>query len=117
MSRLLLRIGLAFAFLYPPIDAIFEPYSWEGYFPAFLRHLPIDPLLLLHGFGVIEVVIAAWILYGKHLRIPATLAGLMLVAIVAFNSADFPVLFRDLAIAMMAFALAAWPEEKAVVVA
>ena len=40
----ILRIGLAFAFLYPPLDAIVDPYSWLGYFPAFMRgYVPAHP--------------------------------------------------------------------------
>lgn len=109
VAHLLLRIGVAFAFLYPPIAAISDPTSWIGYFPQFVRNLPIDNILLLHAFGVVEVVIALWILSGWRIRVPAILAVLMLVAIVGFNLSDFPVLFRDLAIAAMALALAVAP--------
>lgn len=109
LAHLVLRLGVAFAFLYPPIAAITDPESWLGYFPQFIRALPIDPLVLLHGFGVIEVVIALWILSGKNIRIPAALAALMLLAIVGFDWQNFSVLFRDLAIAAIAVALALWP--------
>jgi uncharacterized membrane protein YphA (DoxX/SURF4 family) len=100
----ILRIGLAFAFLFPPINALFDPYSWLGYFPGFTRGY-VDDMLLLHGFGVAEVVIALWLLSGWKVFWPALAALLMLIGIVYFDRADFQVLFRDLSIAAMALAL------------
>lgn len=105
-----LRVGLAFAFLYPPIAALSDPDSWFGYFPRFIRELPIAPDVLLGGFGLIEVVIAIWILSGYKIRIPAVLAAGMLVVIVGFNPGTFDVVFRDLSIAAIALALALWPD-------
>lgn len=109
----MLRIGVAFAFLYPALRAIFDPVSWLAYFPTVIRDLPIDSLVLLHGFGAIEVTIALWLLSGWKILTPALLAALMLVCIVAFNTADMDVVFRDLSIAMMAFALILWPKAQA----
>jgi len=103
----LLRIGVAFAFLYPPINAISNPDSWIGYFPPFLLNSGIPSEVLLHGFGVIEVVIALWILSGWKIVWPSLLAAVMLVGIIIFNIPQFEVLFRDVSIALMALALAA----------
>lgn len=105
ISNLLLRIGVAFAFLYPPINALFNPDSWIGYFPKFM-HGYVPDLVLLHGFGLVEVVIAGWILSGKKIFLPSLTAALMITTIVLFNLNNFEILFRDLAIAMMALALA-----------
>lgn len=104
-SGLLLRVGVAFAFLYPPFDALSNPDSWIGYFPKFLHGIASDAVLL-HGFGILEVIIALWILSGKKIFWPSLVAGLMLITIVFFNLNNFDVLFRDLAIAAMAFSLA-----------
>jgi uncharacterized membrane protein YphA (DoxX/SURF4 family) len=103
----ILRIGLAFAFLYPPIDAIFDPNSWLGYFPSWM-HGYVPDLVLLHSFGAVEVIIALWLLSGWKIFWPSCLALLMLLAIVIFDSPGgaFEVLFRDLAIASIALALA-----------
>ena len=100
-----LRLGVAFAFLYPPLSAFFEPYTWLGYIPAFARGY-IDDLLLLHIFGVVEIIIALWILLGWKIFYPSLAATAILVAIVIFNPAEFPILFRDLSIAATALALA-----------
>jgi uncharacterized membrane protein YphA (DoxX/SURF4 family) len=105
MADMVLRIGVAFAFLYPPINALSNPESWLGYFPPFTRgYLP--DMTLLHAFGVIEVVIALWILSGKKIFWPSLAAAAMLLGIVVFNTNNFEVLFRDLSIAAAALALA-----------
>lgn len=105
LPTVVLRSGLALAFLFPPINALYDPISWIGYFPGFMHGLLPD-MILLHTFGIIEVAIALWILSGKHIFIPCTLAAVMLLAIVAFNFQDFQVLFRDVSIASIAISLA-----------
>jgi len=104
VADVILRIGLAFAFLYPALDAIVEPYAWIGYFPPFMRGIVPD-LVLLHAFGAFEIIIALWILSGWRVFYPTALALVMLVAIVCFNMADFQILFRDLAIASIALSI------------
>src|SRR3989344_9215937 len=101
----ILRIGVAFAFLYPPINALTDPYAWIGYFPLFVKGYVPD-LVLLDAFGVVEVVIALWILSGWRIFWPSLAAAAMLLAIVVFNPNNFQVLFRDISLAAMALALA-----------
>ena len=116
-SNLILRVGVAFAFLYPPIDALFNPDSWIGYFPQFVhlatQSFGVPDMLLLHGFGVVEVIIAVWILSGWKIFYPAAAAAALLAAIVVFNLSQFEILFRDLSIAAAAAALAvaAWRQK------
>lgn len=112
LSGLILRVGLAFAFLYPAINAIFDPYSWIGYFPGLLRDIVPDEVLL-HSFGAVEVIIALWILSGWRIFWPSAAATLLLCAIVAFNVPNFQVLFRDLSIAALSLSLAvvSWRDE------
>ena len=105
IADIVLRAGLAFAFLYPPINAIGDPEAWIGYFPQFLRG-HVDDLVLLHSFGAIEVIIALWILSGKRIFLPSAAACIMLVAIVTMDSSEFQVVFRDLSIAAIALYLA-----------
>ena len=104
-GEIILRIGLAFAFLYPPMNAIVDPNAWIGYFPPFTRGF-VDDMILLHGFGLIEAIIAVWLLWGKHLFYPAAAAFLMLLAIVVLDYTEFQVVFRDLSIAAIALYLA-----------
>lgn len=105
-TSILLRISLAFALLYPAVSAVFEPYSWVGYFPAFLQDLPVNDMLMLHIFGALEVILALWILSGKKIFLPSTLSALMLAGIIFFNWSQLAVLFRDVSIMLLAVALA-----------
>lgn len=105
-AYLFLRIGAAFAFLYPPLSALFgDPYTWFGYFPVFLTGY-IPDLVLLHLFGVAEIIIGLWLLSGYKIFVPALLATAMLLGIVAFSFSQLDVLFRDISIACLTFALA-----------
>lgn len=116
-ANLLLRVGVAFAFLYPPFNALANPDSWLGYFPPFVtiaaNSAGISDLVLLHAFGVVEIVIALWILSGWKIFIPSLTATVMLAAIVVFNLPQFEVVFRDLSIAAASLALAvnAWSKK------
>ena len=101
----ILRGGLAFSFLFPAINAFFDPYSWIGYFPVFMRGFVSDAVLL-HSFGVIEIIIALWILSGWKIFWPSLISFMMLVGIVFFNLSQFQIVFRDLSIAAIALALA-----------
>lgn len=105
-AYLLLRLGAAFAFVYPPLSAFFgDPYSWFGYFPTFVQGVLPD-LVLLHLFGLVEIAIGLWILSGYKIFLPSLAATLMLLAIVGFNIPHMDVVFRDLSIAATTLALA-----------
>jgi uncharacterized membrane protein YphA (DoxX/SURF4 family) len=105
IAYLVLRGGVSFAFLYPPINALFDPDSWIGYFPSFI-HGFVPDVVLLHTFGVVEVVIALWILSGWKIFWPSLIATAILLTIVIFDYRDFQVLFRDVTIASMSLGLA-----------
>lgn len=100
-----LRVGLAFAFLYPVAAAYFNPSSWIGYFPEFIRSSVQNDTLLLNGFGVIEIVIALWILTGWRIFWPSAAATLILLGILIFNFPQMDVIFRDVSILAVAIAL------------
>lgn len=105
-----LRVGAAFAFIYPAVNAWSDPNAWIGYFPPFVLSwgaaLGLDNMVVLHIFGVVELGIGAWLLWGRHLFWPSALATVMLVAIVVFNIPQMQIVFRDLSIAAMTLALA-----------
>jgi len=105
LANIILRAGVAFAFLYPPFSALYDPDSWIGYFPAFTRGIVPDAVLL-HSFGLFEVIIALWILSGRNIFWPSLTAAAMLVVIVVTDAQDFIVVFRDLSIAAAALSLA-----------
>ena len=107
LPGLLMRTGVAFAFLYPAVAAWFDPDAWIGYFPGFMLGLAGNQSeLLLHGWGVIEIVLALWVLFGTRVYIPSVLMAVALIAVVVANPGQFPILFRDIAIAFAALSLA-----------
>lgn len=106
-NTLLLRIAIAFAFLYPPIDSFFNPNAWISFFPPFmLGYLPNSVMLL--GWGIVEAIIAFWILSGKRIFWPSLAATIALCTIVLFNLAFIEIVFRDIALALVAATLALW---------
>jgi len=115
-SDLLLRLATAFAFLFPALDAFLNPFSWVGYIPGFARGI-LPEMVLLHGFGILEIILAVWILSGRRIFWPSVAATVILLLIVVLNLNDFEVLFRDLSLAGMTLALAVMhrPHRKAVV--
>ncbi|HRH55271.1 MAG TPA: hypothetical protein PK609_00165 [Candidatus Paceibacterota bacterium] len=105
--ELLLRVALALSFIYPALSALVDPYAWIGYFPGFLiTAVGGHELLLLHAWGVFEVLLAVWVLFGKRVFIPSSIMALALVLVVVANPGQFPILFRDLSIALASGALA-----------
>ena len=105
IAHWLLRAAVAFAFLYPALSGIFEPYTWIGYIPSFAKGF-VDDVVLLHMFGTVEVILALWILSGWRIFWPSLAAAAILIVIVFVNPQEFPILFRDLSIAAAALALA-----------
>ena len=104
-ALLVLRVGVAFAFLFPALNALVDPFAWIGYFPPFTRGIVSDTLLL-HVFGAVEILLALWVLSGWRIFWPSAAMTAMLLGIVVFNPNEFQILFRDLSIAAMSFALA-----------
>src|SRR3989344_7164706 len=84
-----LRAGVALAFLYPPLNALADPDAWIGYFPAFVKGYVPD-LTLLYAFGVLEVVIALWILSGWRIFWPSIVAAGGVFGIGGFHISHLP---------------------------
>ena len=110
VAHFALRAGAAFAFIYPAVNAWGDPNSWIGYFPPFVLAMGasagLGNLALLHAFGAAGILIGLWLLSGWRIFWPSAVATLMLVAIVSFNVPQMQVVFRDLSIAALTFALA-----------
>lgn len=107
LPGLCMRLAVALSFIYPAVDALFHPDEWIGYFPPFLLDLAgANAELMLHGWGVIEIALALWVLFGTRVYVPALIMAAALVAVVVLNPGQFPILFRDLSIALAAISLA-----------
>ncbi|MEX1027363.1 MAG: hypothetical protein WD049_05060 [Candidatus Paceibacterota bacterium] len=105
-AHIILRSAVAFSFAYAAIAAYLDPISWAGFLPGAVELLPLSKLTILNAFGVLEIVIALWLLSGVRVLVPAVLAAVLLAGIVFTNLPLFEVLFRDLALAGAAVALA-----------
>ena len=105
LVSLILRLGLAFSFAYAAISAAFHPDDWISYFPSFMIEY-INHSFLLSSWGLFEIAIAVWLVYGKRIFIPSVLAFLSLIGLIVTNLTGFEVIFRDVTIAATALALA-----------
>jgi uncharacterized membrane protein YphA (DoxX/SURF4 family) len=101
---LILRIALAFVFLYASISSFLSPSDWIGYMPSFMRGIVPDQLLLT-GFSVYELGLALWLLSGLCARYAALLTAATLIGIVVLNPALLPITFRDVGLFIAALAL------------
>ena len=100
----LLRAGLAFVFLYAAAASFRNPTTFARYFPSFLpSRLTID---LLPVFSAFELLLALSLMTPRFTYVASLLATIVLVGIVAANLDAFEVLFRNVAIACAALALA-----------
>lgn len=102
--RLLLRIAITGTFLYPAIASLLTPAAWLGYFPHFMLNI-LPGTVLLGSWSLVEAVIALWILSGKHIFLPSIAACIFLLAIVIFNLPLMDIVFRDVALALVALYL------------
>ena len=100
----LLRAGLAFALSYAATSSFFHPETFAHYFPSFLPRTWATELLPV--FAVFEMLLAVGLMTDRWTYLAAMLAGLTLIAIIVVNPDAFDVLFRNVAIACGAFALA-----------
>jgi uncharacterized membrane protein YphA (DoxX/SURF4 family) len=101
---LLLRLGLAFCFLYAAIFSFKNPQEWVSFVPKFTTGL-VSADLSLKLISCIQIVLAVWLLWGKWLRYSALIAFLLLAGIVVFNLNLMVITFRDIGLAFMALAL------------
>lgn len=101
---LLLRVAIAFAFLYPPIAAVLNPTAWIWFVPDFVE-LFIAKEVFLHVFGVVEVLIALGVLFMRNPFWPAAAASVILFIIVVIDLSTFDIVFRDVSILLAALAL------------
>ncbi|KND48304.1 MAG: hypothetical protein AB197_00850 [Parcubacteria bacterium C7867-002] len=104
-AHLLLRVGIAFGFIYAGISGFISPDNWIGYFPPFMQDLlPNHGVLLI--WGVTEVILGTWILSGWKIFWPALLGGLSMIGVIAFNFSLMDILFRDVTIMLASLSLA-----------
>lgn len=107
----ILRWGLAFVFFYAAVASLRHPETWVSYLPSFLANGPSAHLLLV-CFSVIELILAAWLFWGKKLAWSSMISALMLLGITIVNLDILDITFRDIGLAMAALALFELAREK-----
>lgn len=104
-AKLLLRIGLAFTFLYASASSFISPNDWIWYIPDWLQQIiPGNILLIVHG--VFEITLGIWLLTGWKGFYASIVAALDLLAITILNIEILDVVFRDVGLLLAAAALA-----------
>ena len=99
-----LRAGLAVVFLYAGIASLISPENWVGFIPQFIQNnFPASILLIL--FSVYEISIGLWLLSNKKIFYASIVSSATIFLIIIFNFSVFDVVFRDIAILLMAISL------------
>ncbi len=111
LSSLLIRLGLAFVFLYAAVFMTFAPEKYIIYFPDFMREL-VPGYTLLHVFAVFEVILSFFLIIGRFTYAAAIVSFLTMFALTAVNLDKFSVLFRNVSIILSALALAVQTRKK-----
>ncbi len=103
-SSFLIRIGLAFVFLYAAIFMTLDPDKYIIYFPNFMREL-VPGHTLLHAFAVFEVILSLFLILGLFPFFTAFVSFITMFALTVVNLEYFSSLFRNVSIIMSALAL------------
>ncbi|MDE2144817.1 MAG: hypothetical protein KGJ01_02525 [Patescibacteria group bacterium] len=104
-AEILLRLALAFVFIYAAASSILNPSSWIGFLPMGLgKTWPLMNWLIV--FSAFEVLLSLWILSGWKLFWSSLTAAIVLFAIIITNLMAFDIVFRDLGLGVSAMALA-----------
>ena len=104
LASLVLRVGVAFAFIYAAVAGFVDPDSWMGYFPDFVRVVPETTLITL--WGILQIILALWIISGKKIFIPSVAASLSLAGLILENLGAMDIIFRDVTILAATISLA-----------
>lgn len=105
IAWLVLRIGVAFSFLYATTASFIDPQSWIGWFPSFLRDV-INDTALLQIWAIYEIITGIWIISGVKIFWPSLLASFSLIGLILCNFNSMDVIFRDVTILSATIALA-----------
>jgi hypothetical protein len=103
-AKWLLRIGIAFVYVYAAVEIYLHPDNFLKYVPkVILDYVQLDLFLLV--FGVLEIVLSVWLLSGWKGHYSSIISVVMIAGIVVFNPEYFQILFRNVAIGFGGLAL------------
>ena len=110
LASLLLRIGLAFVFIYAGISIFIEPSSWMGFIPGFVDVI-ISKEILLYVHGGMDILLGAWLLSNKKAFYASIVSSIFVFGIIIFNISSLDIIFRDVGILLSSLALAVLSKE------
>ncbi len=105
---LLLRMGVAFPLLYVASASLSNPLLWIDFIPEFISILSINELTLIYLFGLIDLALGLWILWGRHIFLPSLITSILVFGLVVFNLDQFGLIFRDISILSISLVLTIW---------
>ncbi len=107
---LVMRLSLAFVFVYFGISEIFNPAYFSGYIPSFISHLSIyEPDLFIRVHGSVLVFLSLCLIFKFYLKFTGILVILMLIQIIGgllLISGFNEIVVRD--IGLLGLAISIW---------
>lgn len=103
--ELLLRVGLAFSFIYVAISAFLTPTNWIGFIPGFFDQI-VSRNTILNSHIVFDLFLGFWLISNKKIYYAAIVSAISLAIITIFNLGALDIVFRDVSLFFMALALA-----------
>ncbi len=105
-ASLILRLGIAFSFIYVAISAFLNPTNWIGFIPDFatLGLMSKETFLMTHV--VIDLILGLWLIWGKKTFYASIISAIFIFGIIIFNLGSLDILYRDITIFLAAVALA-----------
>ncbi|MCM2326031.1 MAG: DoxX family protein [Candidatus Woesearchaeota archaeon] len=110
-APLILRVSLAFVFLYFGIRQLMMPQDFIYWLPKEAEMIPIQPEMLITLNGIFEVIFGSMLIIGLFRRISSFLLGMHLLAITAtIGFTEIGV--RDFGLAMATIVIAMIKEDR-----
>ncbi len=101
----LLRLSIAFSFIYVAFSTYFNPTNWIGFIPDFLT-FGLDKLVFLKIHAAVDLILGLWLLSGRKTFYASAVSTVALLGIVVLNLGQIEIVFRDVSILLAALALA-----------
>ena len=101
----LLRLALAFSFVYVGIASFTNPDLWAGFVPPFVSNIiSFDIFLKLHG--AFQIFLGLWLLFGRYRFTAGIIAAVLLFGIALFHLSAWDIVFRDVSLGLASLAYA-----------
>jgi uncharacterized membrane protein YphA (DoxX/SURF4 family) len=99
----LLRFGLVAVYIYFGISQLIDPVSWSGIVPAWATLGLIDPVTIVYGNAVFEIIFAGLLAFGVWTKWVSILLGIHL-GVITLTLGLTPAGVRDFGLTLATFA-------------